>query len=85
MKVRSIPRKTLLTAAFALAVIGAPVNADVPARVVTVPTDALPVPLPTPITVLRAPEIDSGAGVQAIALLTCMLLLAGERFRHRNG
>ncbi len=32
----------------------------------------------------KAPEIDATAGVQAIALLTGLLLLVGERSRRRN-
>jgi hypothetical protein len=33
----------------------------------------------------KAPEIDAAAGVQAIALLSAILLLVGERARRRKG
>ncbi len=35
-------------------------------------------------TSVKAPEIDAASGVQAIALLSGILLLVGERSRRRN-
>lgn len=37
-----------------------------------------------PTTVVSAPEIDGATGAQAIALLSGILLLAGERLRRRR-
>lgn len=34
---------------------------------------------------MKAPEIDATAGIQAIALLSGVLLLVGERVRRRRG
>ncbi len=39
---------------------------------------------PNPPAVVRAPEIDAAAGVQAIALLSGVLLLVGERKRRNR-
>ncbi len=69
---------------FLLAVDGA--HAQTPGKIpvrngppVTVPANP-----PRPV-VIKAPEIDATAGVQAIALLTGLLLLVGERARRRKG
>lgn len=52
------------------------------------PVVAPPVTLPPaarPPVFIKAPEIDATAGVQAIALLSGMLLLVAERTRRRRG
>jgi hypothetical protein len=48
------------------------------------PVDGVPFRIVEPPVIIKGPEIDATAGVQAIALITGALLLLGEAIRRRR-